>query len=47
MVGEKGIIDFTKLRSIKLNRTTYAVNGSIGIVQPVGNDILVRKIKLN
>lgn len=43
MVGEKGVTDFTKLRSIKVNRTTYALNGTIEIMQDIGNDILVRE----
>lgn len=42
IVGEKGVLDFSKLRSIKVNRTTYAINGSLELLQDTGNDILVR-----
>ncbi|CAO1419280.1 unnamed protein product [Diamesa serratosioi] len=40
--GEEGVVDFSKLRSIKVNRTTYAVNGSVKILQDIGNDVLVK-----
>lgn len=43
MVGEMGVVDFSKLRNVKVNRTTYAVNGTIKILQDIANDILVRK----